>query len=91
MSIRLVAAGLVLLAGVGAGIFASVTDAAQMVDHPERFDPQMTETVRGEHLARWHEAVRRTRSSGGGRALELLPEPHPGPPRTGSGLEDDVN
>jgi glycerol kinase len=71
------ARGAAMLAGVGAGIFASVSDAAQMVEHPERFDATMTDPVRAEHLARWHDAVRRTRSSGNGPAR--------------AGLEDDVH
>jgi glycerol kinase len=77
------ARGAAMLAGVGAGIFASVTDAAQMLDHPERFDAMMTEPVRAEHIRRWRDAVRRTRSSADA-----------GPPearRAGIGLEDDVH
>jgi glycerol kinase len=81
------ARGAAMLAGVGAGIFARVSDAAQVVEHPERFDPAMTEPARAEHLGRWHDAVRRTRSSGGGPSSSGAG----GPPRTGSGLEDDVN
>jgi glycerol kinase len=59
------ARGAAMLAGVGAGLFSSVSQAAQMVEHPERFESQMTETARGEHLERWQNAVRRTRSSVG--------------------------
>jgi glycerol kinase len=71
------ARGAAMLAGVGAGIFASVSDAAQMVEHPERFDAAMAEPVRAEHLGRWRDAVRRARSSGSiSRSV---------------GLEDDVN
>jgi glycerol kinase len=82
------ARGAAMLAGVGAGIFASVSDAAQMVEHPERFDPIMTDPVRAEHLARWHDAVRRTRSSESGGASGG------GVSGNGSaraGLEDDVH
>jgi len=59
------ARGAAMLAGVGAGIFASVKQAAQMVEHPERFDAGMNEAVREEHLTRWRDAVRRTRSGFG--------------------------
>ena len=58
------ARGAALLAGVGAGLFSSVGEAATLVEHPERFEAQMTETARREHLDRWQDAVRRTRSSG---------------------------
>jgi glycerol kinase len=76
------ARGAAMLAGVGAGIFSSVSDAAQMVEHPERFEPEMTKAARAEHTRRWQDAVRRTRSSGAAPAAA---------PRTGSGLEDDVS
>ena len=82
------ARGAAMLAGVGAGIFASVSDAAQMVDHPERFDPTMTDAERGEHLARWHGAIRRTRSSENGRSLGNAPS---GNRPVRAGLEDDVH
>lgn len=59
------ARGAAMLAGVGAGIFSSVEQAAQMVQHPQRFDAQMSEPVRKEHLTRWQNAVRRTRSGFG--------------------------
>jgi glycerol kinase len=75
------ARGAAMLAGVGAGIFASVSDAAQMVEHPQRFDATMTASARAEHLARWHDAVRRTRSSG----VQGTGSP------SGSGLEGDVH
>ena len=57
------ARGAALLAGVGAGIFSSVSQAAQMVEHEQRFESQMTATARREHLDRWRDAVRRTRSA----------------------------
>ena len=57
------ARGAAMLAGVGAGLFASVSQAAKMVEHPQRFEAQMTEPTRREHLERWRDAVRRARSS----------------------------
>jgi glycerol kinase len=74
------ARGAAMLAGVGAGIFASVSQAAQMVEHPERFEAQMKEPERREHLRRWQEAVRRTRTGAGARAVS-----------SGVVVEDDVN
>jgi glycerol kinase len=74
------ARGAALLAGVGAGVFAGVSQAAQVLEQPERFEPQMTESVRREHLQRWHEAVGRSRSNafmGQGEGVRSL--------------EDDVN
>jgi len=68
------ARGAAMLAGVGAGIFASVSQAAP-VEHPERFEAQMTENERREHLRRWQDAVRRARTNGG----------------AGVSVEDDVN
>ena len=57
------ARGAAMLAGVGAGLFSSVSQAATVVEHPERFESQMTETARREHTRSWQDAVRRTRSS----------------------------
>jgi glycerol kinase len=57
------ARGAAMLAGVGAGIFTSVSQAAQMVEHRDRFEAQMTESVRRSELARWQDAVSRARSS----------------------------
>jgi glycerol kinase len=59
------ARGAAMLAGVGAGIFARPEQAAQMVEHRERFDARMNEAEREEHLKRWRDAVRRSRSSFG--------------------------
>ena len=59
------ARGAAMLAGVGAGIFANVKQAAQMVEHPERFDATMSASERAEHLRRWQQAVRRSRSGFG--------------------------
>jgi glycerol kinase len=57
------ARGAAMLAGVGAGVFGSVSQAAQMVDHPQRFEPRMTEPVRQEHVRRWRAALSRARSA----------------------------
>jgi glycerol kinase len=59
------ARGAAMLAGVGAGIFASVAQAAQMAEHPERFDARMSEAEREAHLTRWRDAVGRSRSGFG--------------------------
>jgi glycerol kinase len=59
------ARGAAMLAGVGAGIFASVARAAQMVEHPQRFDARMSEAEREAHLTRWRDAVGRSRSGFG--------------------------
>jgi glycerol kinase len=64
------ARGAAMLAGVGAGIFASVSQAANMVEQPERFEAQMTEPVRREHILRWQDAIRRARSAGERFSLE---------------------
>jgi glycerol kinase len=64
------ARGAAMLAGVGAGIFASVSQAANMVEPPERFEAQMTEPVRREHATRWQDAVRRARSTDAQFSLE---------------------
>jgi glycerol kinase len=46
------ARGAAMLAGVGAGVFSGVKQAAQMVEYPHRFEPQMAEPLRREHLQR---------------------------------------
>lgn len=56
------ARGAAMLAGVGAGVFQGLEQAAQMVEHSSRFSPQMTGPLRDQHLARWHEAIGRARS-----------------------------
>jgi glycerol kinase len=57
------ARGAAMLAGVGAGVFRSVQEAAPLLGHPERFQPQMTQSERQERLASWSAALRRVRSS----------------------------
>ncbi len=56
------ARGAAMLAGVGAGIFESVSQAARMVSHPERFVPQMTLPLREQHKSTWRAALDRARS-----------------------------
>jgi hypothetical protein len=51
-----------MLAGVGAGIFEGVAQAARMVAHPERFVPQMTLPSREQHMSTWRAALDRARS-----------------------------
>ena len=56
------ARGAAMLAGVGAGLFPDIRQAAQMVQHPESFQPTITPSARKEHLERGHVALERTRS-----------------------------
>ena len=51
------ALGAAMLAGVGAGLFGSLEDAAAMRGAVERFTPAMTEDVRAGRLAGWQAAV----------------------------------
>jgi glycerol kinase len=53
--------GAAMLAGVGAGL-CKAEDAARMLKIATRFEPAMADNVRGRHLAKWQDAVRRTRS-----------------------------
>ena len=57
------ARGAAMLAGVGAGLFASPTEAARMSAADRRFRVQMGDDERAAHLARWTDAVRRSRSA----------------------------
>lgn len=82
------ARGAAMLAGVGAGVFASVRQAAQMVGNPERFEAQMTESTRREQLSRWHEAVYRSRSSTSMSGVAAQNTTQDARDRS---LEDDVN
>jgi glycerol kinase len=56
------ARGAAMLAGVGAGLFPDIRQAAQMVQLPESFQPTLSATARREHLDRWRAALERTRS-----------------------------
>jgi glycerol kinase len=56
------ARGAAMLAGVGAGLFANVQAAAGMSKVERTFEVGMSASERGEHLARWRDAIGRTRS-----------------------------
>jgi len=57
------ARGAAMLAGVGAGLFAGVQDAARMSKVEQTFDVVMNADERANHLARWSDAVGRARSA----------------------------
>jgi glycerol kinase len=63
LDVESTARGAAMLAGVGAGVFRSVQEAAQLVEHPVRFQPQMNQSERHARLASWSAALRRVRSS----------------------------
>jgi glycerol kinase len=56
------ARGAAMLAGIGAGL-AEQESAAKMLHIASRFEPTMPEADRAHHLAKWADAVRRTRST----------------------------
>ncbi len=56
------ARGAAMLAGVGAGLFAGVRDAASMSRVERTFESAMSKAERDVHLARWSDAVARARS-----------------------------
>ncbi len=51
-----------MLAGVGAGLFPRVQDAANMSKVERTFELAMSSNERDGHLARWSDAIGRTRS-----------------------------
>jgi glycerol kinase len=55
--------GAAMLAGIGAGLFAGLDEAARMVELGARFEPRMGPGERDAHLSRWSDAVRRARST----------------------------
>jgi glycerol kinase len=55
--------GAALLAGLGAGVFASVADLGAAWRAEDRIEPRSTEAEREERYARWRDAVDRTLSS----------------------------
>ncbi len=57
------ARGAAMLAGVGAGLFGSIHEAAQMSAAERTFRVRMGEAEREAHRARWSDAVRRARSA----------------------------
>ncbi|HRI66664.1 MAG TPA: glycerol kinase, partial [Polyangium sp.] len=62
MELESTARGAAMLAGVGAGLFAGVQDAACMSKVERTFEVRMNAGERDEHLGRWSDAVGRTRS-----------------------------
>ena len=54
--------GAAMLAGVGAGVFASVAEAARMSPVERRFDVTMSPDARAAHVRGWSDAVGRCRS-----------------------------
>jgi glycerol kinase len=62
LDVESTARGAAMLAGVGAGVFGDIQQAARLVEHPQRFQPQMTNTERDRRLSSWQAAVRRARS-----------------------------
>jgi glycerol kinase len=54
--------GAAMLAGIGAGLYASLDEVAKMVTLGARFEPAMSESDRKGHLSRWTDAVGRSRS-----------------------------
>ncbi len=53
--------GAAMLAGVGAGL-CTPEAATRMLNIAKRFEPSMSDGERAKHLAKWEDAVRRTRS-----------------------------
>jgi glycerol kinase len=60
------ARGAAMLAGIGAGLFASGAEASQMAKIQKKFEPAMSADVRGERLRSWNDAVSRARSGARG-------------------------
>jgi glycerol kinase len=58
------ARGAALLAGLGAGL-CSLEEATAMIQVESRFEPRMAPAERDSHIARWHDALARTRSKRG--------------------------
>ena len=56
------ARGAAMLAGLGAGLFSSPTDAARMIRLGQAFTPQIEPSARTAALGRWSDAVCRARS-----------------------------
>jgi glycerol kinase len=54
--------GAAMLAAVGAGLSDGFDSAARMIRIESRFAPALTAEAREAHLARWHDALARTRS-----------------------------
>ncbi|MBL9011118.1 MAG: glycerol kinase GlpK [Alphaproteobacteria bacterium] len=58
------ALGAAFLAGLGAGVFASIDDIAAAWRLERRFEPQLAGPARDARYARWREAVARVRNGG---------------------------
>jgi glycerol kinase len=56
------ARGAAMLAGIGAGLFQSAEEAAQMTAIEKRFESEMTATERQAHQSRWNDALQRAKS-----------------------------
>jgi glycerol kinase len=54
--------GAAMLAGIGVGAYKRLADVARMAPAATRFEATMPPPEREKHLARWSDAVRRTRS-----------------------------
>jgi glycerol kinase len=57
------ARGAAMLAGLGAGLFSTGSDAARMIRQDRVFASELSENERQARLARWSDAVRRARSA----------------------------
>ncbi|MDO9490417.1 MAG: FGGY-family carbohydrate kinase, partial [Sphingomonadaceae bacterium] len=57
--IETTAMGAAMLAGVGAGLFASLQEAQSMWRTDRTFEPSLAEDVRAARRAGWHRAVER--------------------------------
>ena len=62
LDVESTARGAAMLAGVGAGMLGDIQQAARLVEHPQQFQPQMTNSERDRRLSNWRAAVRRSRS-----------------------------
>jgi glycerol kinase len=62
MDVESTGRGAAMLAGIGSGVFKKLEDVARMSPTGARFDPNMAPEARKDHLARWEDAIRRTRS-----------------------------
>ena len=54
--------GAAMLAGIGAGLFRGLDEVSRMTRAQAEFKPQMSPSDRAGHLARWRDALRRTKS-----------------------------
>jgi glycerol kinase len=56
--------GAACLAGLGCGLYASLTDIAGLVSTNAHFDPQLSDAARDEQIKGWRRALSRVRSGG---------------------------